>query len=415
MDAPEGQFEFAAHEELVLRICAAPDADHAQRMALLDAKGWNTLAATAEDKRLSALVLRAVETAQAAAMLPPTALARLTAASQWHALYVLKQMAAVKRLIGVLAAEGYEPILLKGFALAHGIYPDRALRPLRDVDLLLPADQAAQAQDFLLGNPHYRIAPWAGSYGLEFGHQLPEIQDVDHDLTIEIHHRLNARNWEQEPLLLAQIRDEPERLAIMGIDLRVPSARTNFLHLLEHATLHHAFENGPLVLADLHFLARHVADEWPWIEAQCERMGLARALRLVATVASDLGADWVPPHLVDRGQVGQSHVAAAKAAMLQDREQSERHKLIRRLEAEGNGRRGWRAALLRALRPNPYQLAKIAGCRPDQFRRWLHYPAWLMQSGRRFLVASSSSNSQLAAEREAGMVRWLGGREAPRS
>ncbi|MBF9153030.1 nucleotidyltransferase domain-containing protein [Novosphingobium jiangmenense] len=415
MDAPEGQVEFAAHEELVLRICAAPDADHAASMALLEAEEWDVLAAIAEDKRLSALVLRAVDKAQAAAMLPPAAFARLSGASQWHALYVLKQMAAVKRLIRILAAQGFDPILLKGFALAHAVYPDRTLRPLRDVDLLLPTEQAQQAQDFLIANPHYRIAPWAGSYGLEFGHQLPEIQDVDHDLTIEIHHRLNARNWEEEPLLLAQIRAEPTSLTMMGLNVRIPSARTNFLHLLEHATLHHAFENGPLVLADFHFLARHVADEWPWIEAQCDRMGLARALRLVATVADDLGADWVPAHLVDRSQVGASHIATAKAAMLQDREKSERNKLLRRLEAEGQGRKGWRAALARALRPNPYQLAKIAGCRPDQARRWLHYPVWLIQSGRRFLAASSNSDSLLAAQREAGMVQWLAGAEAPRN
>lgn len=264
MQAPDTHSDLAVHEELLLRICAAPDCDHGALMRLLDTDGWNSLAQTAEDKRLCALVLRAVGIADARKLLPPAAAARLEAARHWHSIYALKQMAAVKRLIGVLGEGGFNPVLLKGFGLAHGIYPDPALRPLRDVDLLLSAEEAARAQELLIGNPHYRVAPWAGSYGLEFGHQLPEIQDIDFELTIELHHRINARNWAQEPILLELIRAEPVSLTVMGIDVRVPSPRANFLHLLEHATLHHAFENGPLVLADLHFLAARSNLDWDY-------------------------------------------------------------------------------------------------------------------------------------------------------
>ncbi|MGV3513207.1 MAG: nucleotidyltransferase family protein [Novosphingobium sp.] len=417
MHAPEAHYEFAAHEELVLRICAAPDADHADRMRQLDAADWNALARMAQHKRAAGLVLRAIgrANAKAMAMVSPSALGDLEAANQWHAFYALKQMAAVKRLIGTLSSGGFAPILLKGFALAHGIYPDRALRPLRDVDLLLSAAEAERAQAFLLASEDYRIADWAGSYGLEYGHQLPEIQDIEHGLTIEIHHRLNARNWQQESLLLEEILREPATLPVLGLDVPVPSARTNFLHLLEHATLHHAFENGPLILADLHFLAPHVASDWPWIEAQCERMGLKRSLHLLLALAHELGATWVPLHCVEDRDVSTSHIDAAKVAMLQDREKAEQNKLLRRLEAGGHGRQRWRAAMIRAFRPNPYQLAKIAGCRADQARRWLFYPVWLFQSGRRFMAASGSEDSLVAAQQEARMVQWLASAESPSS
>lgn len=408
MQAPDTNSDLAVHEELLLRICAAPDSDHGALMRQIDEAGWDSLAQTAEDKRLCGLVLRAVGIADARKLVPSAAAARLEVARQWHSFYALKQMAGVKRLIGVLAAGGFHPILLKGFGLAHGIYPDPALRPLRDVNLLLFPEEAARAQDLLAGNDHYRIAPWAGSYGLEFGHQLPEIQDIEFELTIELHHRLNARNWAQEPMLLDLVRAEPVALPVMGIDVRVPSPRANFLHLLEHATLHHAFENGPLVLADLHFLAARNSLDWDWIEAETARMGLARALSLVATVAWQHGGRWMPERLVDIAEVGAANLAAARSAMLQQREQSEQNKLLRRLEAESAGATGWRAALARAFSPNPYQLSKIAGCRPDQLRRWLWYPVWLAQKGRRFLAASTNEASLVAARREADMVLWLG-------
>jgi hypothetical protein len=408
MQAPDPQTDLAVHEELLLRICAAPDSDHGALMRLIDAAGWDSLAKSAKDKRLSALVLRAAGIADARKLLPPAAAARLEAARHWHSIYALKQIAAVKRLIGVLGEGGFDPVLLKGFGLAHGVYPDPALRPLRDVDVLLSAEEAARAQDMLVGNAHYRVAPWAGSYGIEFGHQLPEIQDIDFELTIELHHRINARNWAQEPMLLELIRAEPVSLSFMGVNVRVPSPRANFLHLLEHATLHHAFENGPLILADLHFLAARSNLDWDWIEAEAARMGLARALSLMATVSWQLGGRWMPERLVDIAEVGAANLAAARSAMLQDREQSEQNKLLRRLEAESSGATGWRAALSRALNPNPYQLSKIAGCRPDQLRRWLWYPVWLAQKGRRFIAASTNDASLVAARREADMVAWLG-------
>lgn len=408
MQAPDPQTDLAVYEELLLRICAAPDSDHGALMRLLDSAGWDSLAKSAKDKRLAALVLRAAGIADARKLLPLAAAARLEAARHWHSIYALKQIAAVKRLIGVLGEGGFDPVLLKGFGLAHGVYPDPALRPLRDVDVLLSAEEAARAQDLLVGNAHYRVAPWAGSYGLEFGHQLPEIQDIDFELTIEVHHRINARNWAQEPMLLELIRSEAVPLSLMGIDVRVPSPRANFLHLLEHATLHHAFENGPLILADLHFLAARSNLDWDWIEAEASRMGLARALSLMATVAWQLGGRWMPERLVEMAEVGAANLAAARSAMLQDREQSEQNKLLRRLEAEGSGATGWRAALSRVLNPNPYQLSKIAGCRPDQLRRWLWYPVWLAQKGRRFIAASTNDASLVAARREADMVSWLG-------
>lgn len=45
----------APHETLLLRICAAPDADHEMAFRGLDEEGWSDLAALAEDKRASPL------------------------------------------------------------------------------------------------------------------------------------------------------------------------------------------------------------------------------------------------------------------------------------------------------------------------------------------------------------------------
>lgn len=397
----------APHETLLLRICAAPDADHEMAFRGLDEEGWSDLAALAEDKRASPLVRRSIAIAGIQPIVPASALQEIDRACQWHALYGLRQAVALKRLIGVLAQGGFHPIVLKGLGLAHRDYPDQALRPLRDVDLLLTPDEAPAAQDLLLRTEGYRLAPWAGTYGVEYGHQMPELQDVEFELTIEVHHRINARGWAQEPLLLELIRGEATELTLLGAQVRVPSSRANFLHLVEHATLHHAFENGPLVLADLHFLVQRNELDWGWIEAEAARLGLANSLRLLATVAAELGAGWPPAHLANKECVPDLHLASAHVAMLQDKEASERNKMMRRLEAETSGDSGWRAAVARAFRPNPHQLAAFAGSRHDDWRRWLGYPAWLFNRARRYLVASRDEVVRSGAEREAEMVNWL--------
>lgn len=407
MPATDTSSDFAVHEELLLRICAAPDSDHLGRMKLLDDAGWAKLAGLAEDKRVSALVLRALDIAEARQLVPAAPLKQMESARQWHALYALKQMAAIKRLMLKLGDAEFRPILLKGFGLAHASYPDPGLRPLRDVDLLLTAEEAPKAQALLLADRHYRIAPWAGSYGMDYGHQLPEIQDIGDELTIEIHHRINARNWPQEPLLLEMLRCEATDLSIMGIDVLIPSHRSNFLHLAEHATLHHAFENGPLILADLHFLVTRHRPDWSEILEAASRMGLLRALQLLMAVAQQLGASWVPENFMNTDAVGCANVAAAKLGMLQSHEQAEQYKLLRRLEKREGGNSGWLAAFRRLAHPDPHELAKLAGSRSDDMRRWLYYPAWVLQKGQRYLSTSLDPRSLEAARREASMVEWL--------
>lgn len=403
----ESVMEGGRHEDVLLRICAAPDANHADLCQRLDAGEWQSLADLAEVHRLSPLLRRNFQMSGCAALVPESVRTEIDRACQWHSLYGLRQTVALKRLWETLAGAGFQPLLLKGVALAHRDFPDQSLRPMRDVDLLLPREEAERAQAFLIAHDAYRLAPWAGTYGVEYNHQLPEIQDIDFELTIEIHHRVNARNWPQEPQFVAMLHEEAVTISILGTAMKVPSPRTNFLHLVEHATLHHTFENGPLTLADLHFLAQSNTLDWDWIEQAAERLGLANSLRLVATLAHRLGAQWVPQRLLVGSGFPESHIEAARAALLQDKEVAEQNKLLRRLDQADGGQWGWRAALRKALRPDPYQLADIAHSRPDEMRRWLAYPAWLLKRGMRYRAAMASDAALDGARREAEMVAWL--------
>ncbi len=406
MAEPDRTGSRASAEDLaLLRICAAPDSDHSAGLALLDESQWTRLVNLATSKRAGQLVRRAVNNCD---FVPPAARAELDNEANWYLHYGLQQKAAIRSLFDRLDAAGFSPIWLKGLALSMADYPESTLRPMRDVDALLPREDVIRAEALLLDSPDYRRAPWAGKYGIEYGHQLPEIQDTRFGLTIELHHRVNARGWEQEGEFVTFLKQGAQVREILGRPFRVPSTLGNFLHLTEHATLHHMFENGPLTLADLHFIAsRHTLD-WDEVTREAERFGLRNALDLVAATAHRLGATWVPQRLLDDSDCTDDQVDIACASLLLSSEEVTQSKLLRRFDAD-NPEKSWTlgAALARAMRPNPYQLALIVGCKATSPLRFAGYPAWLWNRGKIYRAAATGQAIRDQASDEARLLQWM--------
>jgi hypothetical protein len=391
----------------LLRICANPDGDHRAGLSVLSAEAWRALVSLACEKRVSPLVKRAIARAGLHRGMPEDAGANLHSDARWHGVHALKLAYALARLTEKLGAAGMAPIALKGVRLACRDYPDPALRTMRDLDLLVLPEQAEAAQALLLGEPGYELAPWAGRYGIEYGHQLPELRDVEQGVTIEIHHRLNARGWAQEERLVRKVRDEAETMSVLGRDVWVPSLEANLLHIAEHATLHHAFENGPLTLADLHYMCAGASIDWPGLLDEAEAMGLRRSLALIAGVALRHGAVWVPDVLRAETPASASFLDLSDMALLQSRDAAMQQAMLRRLEQRSGAKPGWRGALGRVFRPDPYQLAKFSGRDAASSWRWLGYPAWLASRGGFFIQAMRDSRTADAAIEHSRMQGWL--------
>ncbi len=65
---------------------------------------------------------------------------------------------AFQEIRPILAGHGIEAIPLKGLALAFTLYPDEALRPMGDIDLLIRPEQVFKARDLIVahgGKPMY--------------------------------------------------------------------------------------------------------------------------------------------------------------------------------------------------------------------------------------------------------------------
>ena len=130
-------------------------------------------------------------------------------------------------------------ICLKGIALAHIIYPSPALRPMRDIDLLVPADRAYEARDALtahafVAQDHYR--------GLGHGkfmqrhHHLPEVS-IERDgmhVSVEIH--TDAISGDSPGHLnFESLRDPPQVFRVDDVELSALNHIDMLVHLVRHA------------------------------------------------------------------------------------------------------------------------------------------------------------------------------------
>lgn len=370
----------------LLRLSANPDAHHGADLAALSEAEWRVLFDRASEARLVPLLARAIEQIRPA--VPAEVAAAIAEQRHWHALNALRQRATIARLALALNKLGHDPLMLKGVALAYRSYPAADLRPMRDLDVLLPAEFAAEAQRALIATGDYTVHPDLRGTRRTSPEHFPPLQDVALATTIEVHHRVGT--WGGAETLQRALLASSVMREIGGATVRVPSNEANLLHLVAGAVIKDRLALSALVLADLHYLAAGPLD-WEAVLRLADEVGLRNALALLSAVAAHNGATWVPPQLTGAMADAESHVPAAVAALTQPAAQAYRRRIVDRVERAGEEQGAGHGALRLALSPEPMQLAKIAGVAPASAWRWAAYPVWLIQRTLAYLRAAGEA------------------------
>jgi hypothetical protein len=392
----------AEAERIITAVCGGnPPPD--THFAALDAAGWKALEAIATRTRTANLLHRHI--ADNRLGVPALIEAHLNDLYRRQSLYGLEQRLVLARVGELLDARGISNVALKGSALAFTIYPQPAMRPLRDIDVLVPADRAEEAHRLLQQNGFSR-APWAKEYGTEFNHQLPELVSDRHGVTVEIHHRIYSRGWNGDAALCALLLETAQPVNVGGKTCHLAAPLANLLHLTVHATLHNCFDNGPLTISDVHHLWRHPDLDKQAVVRTAEQLSLGRPLALLLAIARAAGPLPLPPWLEARVEQAAPFVPAAMEAMFQLPAQADQRALVRRLKNNQAGT-GPLAAMVKMVRPDPQKLAEIAGSSSHDRRRWTAYPAWAWRRGRDYLTAIANRDLRAAAGRDARMLDWL--------
>ena len=254
--------------------------------------------------------------------------ARIPAAVRvdWHEAHQVAALQAMltrhelRECARLLEAAGITPIALKGAWLSAHAYPAPALRPMRDIDLLVPQDQVLAAYSALkaAGYRDYGPAEMSLEQAVQLDKHLPPLI-APRGTVVELHHRLwepdgrldHASPMQQVPETAKTVRDED------GIAYLAP--QETLAHLIVHAVYSHRLDCGPLLLPDIDYLLRAAPVDWPafWLRATSEgwRSGARLVLELVASYRPGTGIDFA----ADSGPPPPAElIAAAPDLVLQD-------------------------------------------------------------------------------------------------
>jgi len=211
------------------------------------------------------------------------------------ALRALAQRAELQRIGGLFAQAGLHATLLKGGAIVGTGTIDPALRPLRDLDLLLAEGDLGPAHRLLLAAGYTGVQ---ADFDREAKH-LPLLTSPA-GVHVELHGRLI--DTPQTGRAQAEARWQRAAMARSRALTTGPVAPTSptdtLLHIVLHGVLDHRFNNGPLLLVDIACLTTRTAIDWDLFWTEADALDARRACRLALHLAArrGLGGAIVWPH-----------------------------------------------------------------------------------------------------------------------
>lgn len=211
---------------------------------------------------------------------------------------------ALRELQSLLAEFERAPIpviVLKGGALVTTLYPEPALRPMSDLDLLIPHAQFEQAEAILLERGYLSPIEMGEGYGPQLVNYRAYERHGKNPAHVELHWHLFKSPYYCQRVPIQWFWDRTTEIAILNQHAKVFASEAQFLHLAAHFALHH--RGDPLIWSyDLaRLLARDGATiNWDGILDAAERFGLIPPLRLAFERTAQAWGIAIPPKVSGR-------------------------------------------------------------------------------------------------------------------
>ena len=265
----------------------------ALRIGDLSAPKWDDIRRLALRHGVAPLLHRSLQSAGALAEVPEQVRIGLAQDRRTTALDNLRNYGEFRRTVRALQQREIPVIALKGLHLAELVYGDISLRPMGDLDILVPAAQVERAVK-VLRSSEYDLAKKIGSaYDIGLTHRRLGI-------LIEIHWSLS-----QPPEPCIPPVDEVWRRAVPAklgdADTCVMSPEFLLLHVCAHLANHHVFAADLRALCDIaEIVSKQPQLDWPVVINHSQRQGWGRGVAAALRLARDQLAAAVPGDVLAR-------------------------------------------------------------------------------------------------------------------
>ena len=271
-------------ESALLDLLFGTQAAAAAAAKRLTASEWTALMPAIREHRLAPLLHARLQRLDMPAALPTALQQTIPRSIEQSTRRSLRLKAELIRLHRLLDRTGIAYAALKGAYVAFAAYPQPALRPMRDLDILVHPSDALRVFDLMQQQAGYaRATQYSGSpaAAMQVSKHLPVLRHSNSGISIEIHHRLispgSAKiDLAEDPAIWDRIIRHP-----LGSDqVAFLSPTECLLHLLEHAVYDHHFNNGPLILSDIHHLIQKSTIDWALFERRAAACGITAGCHL---------------------------------------------------------------------------------------------------------------------------------------
>ena len=301
-------------ENRLLLLCArielAPAGEQALRQLVSGELDWDQVVTGAVRHGIPSLIFYHLQALGLQAAVPPQSWSTLKHAFQVARLLTMRQRFETGRLLDALRAASVPVIPLKGIVLRERVYPDPALRPSGDIDLLAPLAAVKLAERVLqtLGyvpNETNHPGDW---YRPEYNHHLVPYRMPGREVQVEIHWNLAPPAADFE----IDIEGLWQRTAagqVAGRPVRLLSPEDLLLHLGLHALNWQRQALAPSLirlrrLVDIAETTRHYGEQLDWdqVAERARVWGGQPSLYLALRVTCDLLDAKCPDHVLAASQ-----------------------------------------------------------------------------------------------------------------
>lgn len=257
-------------------------------LSVLTGEGWTALIEMATRHGVAPLLYQRLKAPPLAGCVPDDARERLRGLYLNTAACNVRLYEELRLLLLALRAAGIPVIVLKGAYLAEQVYRNIALRPMSDIDLLVPANRAREAWGVMkeLGEGYRLIYPATEtlipSFGKDFVCQKPSgFAPVEVHWTIKIADEKDCMGGEE-------LWQNARAARIAELDTATLSVEDFLLHLCLHASYQHEFDFGLRALCDIVvFIERFEPEiDWSALRARILRHHWRNGVYLILYLAS---------------------------------------------------------------------------------------------------------------------------------
>lgn len=348
---------------------------------------WSTLLRLAASHQVRGHIYRRFKTLKFLDHLPPSVIESLQANYMAQTAHGLRLQSDMRHIARALATVDVPLIALKGIFLAPVVYGNVAVRPMSDIDIMVPRECIERVDEALLRAGFRPQNPDGVAVDLEIKRHLGALVSP-HGTAVEVHWSLTHpdRQWHVDP---AEFWRDIVPFQRAGTNVWALDPENLLLHLCLHISYQHQFVFGLGPSCDIAATIAHygAAFRWDVFIARATEWNWQRGVFLALRLAVDLVGAAVPQSVLDQLQPAthdEHIIQAAHAQLFVERTINDAVPMpvVRAWQERGTAAR--LAAIRPRIVPSRDALARQYGVAPQSPWLYAYYPIHILRLARRY-------------------------------